>query len=86
MIDEFENLTVDQQKHINTLLREKESPSTFKIGARLYGVRTYSTNSAEEENKENSEYEVYNIDKEFRERFSDYKSWAKKICIKKLRN
>lgn len=84
LIDEFENLTIDQQKYINTLLREKEAPSTFKIGSRLYGVRTYKTYSADEENKENSEYEVYNIDKEFRSSYIDYKNWAKKICLKKL--
>lgn len=86
LLDEFENLTIEQQQHINTLLREKEAPSTFKIGARLYGVRTYNTNSADEENKENSEFEVYNIDKEFRDRENDYKEWAKTICVKKLSN
>lgn len=86
LIDEFENLTDHQQKHINTLLREKEAPCTFKIGSRLYGVRTYKTYSADEENKENSEYEVYNIDKEFRSKYEAYKEWAKKICVKKLNN
>lgn len=86
LIDEFENLTTDQQKYINTLLREKESPSTFRIGGRLYGVRTYKTFSAEEDNKIGSEYELFNIDKEFREREDDYKKWAKTVCVKKLIN
>lgn len=86
LIDEFENLTIDQQKYINTLLREKESPSSFRIGGRLYGIRTYSTFSAEEDNKVGSEFELFNIDKVFREREEDYKKWVKTVCVKKLVN
>ena len=41
LIDEFENLLDYQQRYFNTLIREKESPTTFKIGSRLYGVKTY---------------------------------------------
>ncbi|PII37953.1 hypothetical protein T190_28395 [Sinorhizobium meliloti CCBAU 01290] len=40
-IDEFENLTTSQQVHVNTIYREREPPSTFRIGARTYGIRTY---------------------------------------------
>lgn len=84
LLDEFENLTIEQQRYVNTLLREKEAPSTFKIGSRLYGVQTYETFSAGEENKQGSEYEVYNIDQVFRDNLKDYSKWVRKICVKKL--
>src|ERR1039458_3499524 len=42
LIDEFENLSETQQKYLNTLLRERQSPCSFKIGSKLYGVRTRS--------------------------------------------
>lgn len=84
LIDEYENLTELQQKYINTLLREREGPTTFRIGARLYGIRTKETFSANEENKAGSEIEIYNIDHEFRKRYDDYKKLVKKICVTKL--
>src|SRR3546814_3539090 len=31
LLDEFENLTVDQQRYINTLVREKDGPTSFFI-------------------------------------------------------
>jgi hypothetical protein len=84
LLDEFENLTEYQQQYINTLIREKEAPVSFKIGSRLYGLRTLKTFSAEEELKEGSEYEKYNIDKIFRDRESDYKEFVTNICINRL--
>jgi hypothetical protein len=84
LLDEFENLTEYQQQYINTLIREKEDPVTFKIGSRLYGLRTLKTFSAEEELKEGSEYEKYNIDQIFRDREPDYKEFVTNICIKRL--
>ena len=35
LLDELENLTLDQQKYINTLIREKRNPCGFIIGSRL---------------------------------------------------
>lgn len=83
LIDEFENLTEPQQKYINTLYRERESPCSFKIGARLYGVKTYHTLSANEENKKGSEYEVVYLDDYFR-KAGAYPEFAKKLCVRRL--
>ncbi len=83
LIDEFENLSEPQQKHINTLLREKESPCSFKIGAKLYGVRTFSTYSADEENKEGSEYEVLPLDAILRDN-EQYPRFAKRLVARRL--
>jgi hypothetical protein len=83
LIDEFENLTEPQQKYINTLYREREAPCSFKIGARLYGVKTYHTLSANEENKKGAEYEVVYLDDYFRKAGS-YPEFAKKLCVRRL--
>src|SRR5665213_3146483 len=78
LIDEFENLSESQQKYMNTLLRERESPCSFKIGARMYGVRTKSTYSADEDNKEGSEFEVLRLDALLREN-DKYSEFAKRL-------
>jgi hypothetical protein len=83
LIDEFENLSEIQQKYVNTLLRERQSPCTFKIGARMYGVRTFSTYSADEDNKEGSEYEVLRLDAILREN-EHYGEFAKRLISKRL--
>ncbi|OGU56385.1 MAG: hypothetical protein A2V66_06055, partial [Ignavibacteria bacterium RBG_13_36_8] len=82
LIDEFENISKDQQIHVNTLLREKEAPSTFKIGVRLYGMKTYLTYSGDEENKEGSEFEKLILDKYLRE--YDYKKFFRGMCEKRI--
>jgi len=66
MIDELENLSEDQQIYLQTLIREKQPPSTFRIGSRLYGLRTLKTLSGNEENKEGSEYEIVPLDNHLR--------------------
>ena len=85
LVDEFENLTESQQKLINTLIREKQNPCSFKIGARLYGVRTYSTFCADENNKEGSEYEQLLLDKTLREN-EKYDAFARRLVIRRLAN
>jgi hypothetical protein len=83
LIDEFENLTVEQQRYFNTLYREKEIPSSFKVGARLHGLRTKLTFSADEENKEGSEFDTVQIDGFFRGN-SNYGEFVRNLCIKRL--
>jgi hypothetical protein len=68
LVDELENLTAEQQKYVNTLIRERQAPCTFKIGVRLYGMRTAETLNAREENRENAEYEALRLDEELRTR------------------
>lgn len=83
LMDEFENLSEIQQKYVNTLLRDRRSPCSFKIGARMYGIRTYSTYSADEENKEGSEFEVLRLDAILREN-KNYEEFAKRLIAKRL--
>jgi len=84
LIDELENLTKLQQRYINTLVREREAPCTFKIGARLYGIKTYETLSAGEENKEGSEFEILFIDNHWREHQQEYHSFCVNLVRKRL--
>jgi hypothetical protein len=84
LIDEYENLLESQQRHFNTLLREKEKPATFKVGARLYGVKTFFTNSGNEENKRGSEYESLHLDAQFRSTREAYVGFTKQLCAKRL--
>lgn len=83
LIDEFENLSEVQQKYVNTLLRERRNPCSFKIGARMYGVRTFSTYSADEENKEGSEFEVLRLDSILRNN-NQYGRFARRLVAKRL--
>lgn len=84
LIDEFENLQEPQQKYVNTLIREREDPTSFRIGARLYGVRTHCTESADEENKEGSEFEVLRLDEKFRKEESKYGDFARHLIAARL--
>jgi hypothetical protein len=83
-IDEFENLTAEQQIHVNTLYREREPPSTFRIGSRTYGIHTFLTNSAGEENIQDSEYSVVRLDSTFRELKEQYSTFCRHLILKRL--
>lgn len=82
LLDEFENLTLEQQKYINTLIREKELPSTFLIGSRLWGIRTHETYSAGEENKQGSEFDKVVLEDEYRNH--KYKDFCTEIVTRRL--
>lgn len=83
LIDELENLDEHQQRYVNTLIREKEAPCSFKVGARLYGIRTYETYSAGEVNREGSEYEKLPLDDHLRANKS-YGEFALRLCARRL--
>lgn len=83
LIDELENLDENQQRYVNTLIREKEAPCSFKVGARLYGIRTYETYSAGEVNREGSEYEKLPLDDHLRANKA-YPEFALRLCVRRL--
>lgn len=61
LIDELENFSDDQQRFVNTLIRYRKDNCSLRVGSRLYGVRTLSTDGATGEmNKPDSEFsEIY---------------------------
>lgn len=84
LIDEFENLTEDQQRYVNTLIREKQLPTTFLIGSRRFGVRTHKTLSAGEENKQGSEFDQVVLEDAYRSKTQQYKAFCTDIVLRRL--
>ncbi|WP_147303297.1 hypothetical protein [Microbacterium bovistercoris] len=84
LADEYENLTEDQQVYFNTLIREKEAPSTFLVGGRSWGIRTHRTLSAGEVNKKGSEYELYPIDSAYASDPSEYQNFCRELIMRRL--
>lgn len=84
LIDEFENLSVDQQMYVNTLVREKELPSTFLIGSRLWGIKTHRTLSGDEDNKLGSEFELTVLESTYQEPGHKYAQFCQEIVRRRL--
>jgi hypothetical protein len=84
LVDEYENLTIDQQRYVNTLIREKQRPATFLVGSRLYGLRTHETLSAGEENRQGSEYDLVVLESTYRSEVHDYKTFCTNLVKKRL--
>ncbi|WP_447949208.1 ORC-CDC6 family AAA ATPase [Microbacterium aurum] len=85
MLDELENLTLDQQRFVNTLIREKHLPTSFLIGSRIYGVRTFETYSAGEENKKGSEYDWIVPEDAYSENPKSYREFCEEMVVTRLR-
>ena len=84
ILDEYENLTFDQQKYVNTLIREKQLPTTFLVGSRQYGLKTHLTLSAGEENKHGSEYDLVVLEGVYRTPTHQYDRFCEQIVQKRL--
>ncbi|PAL20461.1 hypothetical protein [Sphingopyxis sp. GW247-27LB] len=85
-LDELENLTEAQQKHVNTLVRDRRGPATLKIGARQFGIKTYATMSAGEENIRDSEFEELRLDLRFRRNEKTYRDLVALLVERRLQN
>ena len=84
LIDELENFSLEQQRYVFTLLRERKAPCSFKVGARLYGIKTYQTFSGDEEIKEGAEYEKLPLDELLRENPERYKRFATSLVAARI--
>ena len=83
-LDEFENISEQQQKYINSLVRERQAPSTFRIGSRLYGVKTYQTYADDEENREGSEFDRVVLDHRLRQDQRQWEEFAFRLVQRRL--
>ena len=68
LIDEFENFQEWQQRYVNSLIREKKPGTSFMIGVRTYGLRTYATLTPGEENRHGSEFDEIRQDRKYTSR------------------
>jgi hypothetical protein len=84
LIDEFESLAVAQQQYVNTLIRERQRPTCIKVGVKRYGLRTFTTYSAGEENREGSEYEMLDLDDRLRLNPKAYEGFAFRLVGRRL--
>jgi hypothetical protein len=85
MIDEIENFTSTQQRFLNSLIRYRKEPVTFKIGARLYGLRTRETlGGASESIRNGAEYMQVELDEWLRENSEAYNDLGRKMIAKRL--
>lgn len=86
LIDELENFSVLQQQLIQTIIREKPRACTIRIGARLYGVKTYCILGGAEENRPGSEFEPIVLDQFLREHNSSvYYDFIRRVCNNRLK-
>ena len=85
LIDEYEHFHESAQRYVNTLIREKKAPSTFKVGVRLWGIYTYETYSNKEVLKQESEFEVLKLDERMRDSEA-YDRFAANIVLRRLEN
>ena len=83
-VDEYENLSIPQQRYINTLLREHQQPTTFRIGARAYGMKTYETYSTSEPLKQGSEFDLLQLDTQFRSDRRAYHEFSRNVVRRRL--
>ena len=83
-LDEFESLDEDKQQYINTLVREKRGPASFKIGSRLYGVKTRQTLSGGEDIRQGAEFEELRLDERARYNKKEYENFARAMAAKRL--
>jgi hypothetical protein len=77
-------LSLEQQRYINTLLREKQLPTSFVVGSRLYGLRTHQTLSAGEENRQGSEYDLVILENAYRSNAHQYNAFCADIVRRRL--
>ncbi|MBN8807022.1 MAG: hypothetical protein J0I47_02105 [Sphingomonas sp.] len=84
LIDELENFSAGQQRYLNSLIRYRWGNATIKLGARLYGIKTYDTLGSGEPIKRDAEYERVELDNLLRERRKDYEHLVTKLVAKRL--
>lgn len=84
LIDELENFTAEQQRFLNTLIRYRKGKATIKVGARLYGIRTYSTLGSGERIKAGSEYDEVVLDEFLRRHEGEYRKFSVELVLRRL--
>lgn len=85
LIDELENFTAEQQKFLNTLIRYRKGRATIKVGARLYGVRTFATLGSGEPIRPGSEFTQVVLDRFLRDHADEYRRFAVDLTLSRLK-
>ncbi len=83
LLDEVENLNESQQKYLNTLIRHRKGMCSFRIGSRLYGIKTHDTLEGET-NRRDSEFDVLDLDEYWLRKKDKYVDFCERLCIRRL--
>lgn len=84
LIDEVENLTADQQRFLNSLIRYRRGSATIRVGGRLYGMKTFETTGAGEPIRLGAEFERVVLDEILREQPEQYDGLVRRLVAKRL--
>ncbi|KPL68480.1 hypothetical protein SZ64_10390 [Erythrobacter sp. SG61-1L] len=84
LIDEVENLTADQQRFLNSLIRYRRGSATIRVGGRLYGMKTFETTGSGEPIRRGAEYERVVLDELLREQPEQYDGLVRSLVAKRL--
>lgn len=84
LIDEVENLTADQQRFLNSLIRYRRGSATIRVGGRLYGMKTFETTGSGEPIRRGAEYERVVLDEILREQPEQYDGLVRSLVAKRL--
>ncbi len=84
LIDEVENLTADQQRFLNSLIRYRRGSATIRVGGRLYGMKTLETTGSGEPIRSGAEYERVVLDELLREQHEQYDVFVRSLIAKRL--
>ena len=84
LIDEVENFTAGQQRFLNSLIRYVRGNATIKIGARLYGIKTFETLGSGEPIRRDAEYERVVLDEILRDQPDQYEELVRRLVVKRI--
>ena len=89
LIDEFENFELEQQKYVNSLIREKPPGTSFVVGVRTYGLKTLEVIAGGEENRPGSEFEWIDPDQYYSvargtRSYGTYREFCSKVVARRL--
>jgi hypothetical protein len=84
LLDEYENLRLNQQKIVNTLVKHVKTPVTFRIGTRLRGFKTFDTLNEKEFLMEDADYRRIIFEDVLMAKKGSYRNLLRKIAQKRL--
>lgn len=84
LIDEVENLTADQQRFLNSLIRYRRGSATIRVGGRLYAMKTLETMGSGEPIRSGAEYEQVVLDGILRDQPKQYDGFVRRLVAKRL--
>jgi len=85
LLDEYENLTFDQQTILNTYIKHTQLPVTFRLGMRINGFRTYETLNENEFLREGADFRRILFEDILLSKSDEYRKLLKNIVEKRLK-